>query len=164
MAVSAENPEAMVLGDPVFGGDAPAIRVNGRKISNFWANLETLWAGIHDSLFGFRLYPLNEFCRAMHETRFARRFDFDVEVAVRLCWNGVPVVNERVPVRYYSAEEGGVSQFRYLRDNALLTWMHARLLAGFFIRLPRKILRPRAARKKRGPGGVVSTVPTDPLP
>jgi hypothetical protein len=44
-------------------------------------------------------------------------------------------------VRYYSAEEGGVSHFRYLRDNVLLTWMHARLFAGFVLRLPVLLLR-----------------------
>ena len=37
---------------------APPLRVGGRKISNWWANLETLWAGIGDSLFGFRVYPI----------------------------------------------------------------------------------------------------------
>ena len=55
---------------------------------------------------------------------------------MRICWNGVPVVNVPTPVRYISAADGGVSQFRYLRDNALLTWMHARLMCGFFLRLP----------------------------
>ena len=49
---------AMVLGEPVFDASAPAMRVEGRRISNWWANLETLWAGIHDSLFGFRVYPI----------------------------------------------------------------------------------------------------------
>ena len=39
--------------------------------------------------------------------------------------------------RYLSADEGGVSHFRYLRDNTLLTWMHTRLFLGFVLRLPR---------------------------
>ena len=54
---------------------------------------------------------------------------------------GVPIVNLPVPVRYLSLEEGGVSQFRYLRDNALLTWMHTRLFCGFLGRLPWLALR-----------------------
>ena len=37
-------------------------------------------------------------------------------------------------------EDGGVSQFRYLRDNTLLVLMHVRLLTGFLIRLPLLIL------------------------
>jgi hypothetical protein len=39
-------------------------------------------------------------------------------------------------VRYFSAQEGGVSHFKYLRDNVLLTWMHTRLFIGFVLRLP----------------------------
>jgi len=39
-------------------------------------------------------------------------------------------------VRYFRGDEGGVSHFHYWRDNALLTWMHARLLIGFVLRLP----------------------------
>ncbi len=136
MKLSIENPEAMILGEPIFDESAPASRVYGRKISNFWANLETLWAGIHDSLFGFRVYPIQALLKVMDETPFARRFDFDPEVAVRLAWQGVPIINAAVPVRYLSAEEGGVSQFRYLRDNCLLIGMHTRLFFGFILRIP----------------------------
>lgn len=135
------HPEAAVFGVPVFDASAPAIRVNGRKLSNFWANLETLGWGIDDSLFGMRLYPAEELLKVFRSTYFARRFDFDPECAVRLAWRGVPIINLRTPVRYPSKEEGGVSQFRYLRDNILLTWMHARLLAGFLLRMPYLVWR-----------------------
>lgn len=136
METSAARPEALVLGLPQFDASAPALRVNGRKASNFWANVETLWAGIGDSLFGFRVYPIGPLRAVMEGTRWARRFDFDPEVAVRLCWRGVPPINVPAPCRYFTAAEGGVSQFRYLRDNTLLTWMHARLMVGFLLRLP----------------------------
>lgn len=141
MTTSQRSPCAMVLGKPVFGAEAPALRVNGRKVSNGWANLETLWMGIGDSLFGFRVYPIAPLIRAMRSTRFMRRFDFDPEAVVRLCWSGVRPINVDAPVRYLSAEEGGVSHFNYLRDNALLTWMHARLFLGFLLRLPWLIWR-----------------------
>lgn len=136
MAASQAQPAAMVLGRPVFGPEAPRVRVWGRKISNGWANLETLGAGIGDSLYGFRVYPIAPLLRVMQGQRFMRRFDFDPEAAVRLAWAGVPAINRPAPVRYFSAAEGGVSHFKYLRDNALLTWMHLRLLAGFAWRLP----------------------------
>lgn len=143
LETSARHPEAIVFGKPVFDASAPAIRVNGRKVSNFWTHLETLFWGVGDSLFGMRLYPLADLIAVMRSTRFARRFDFEPEVAVRLCWRGVPVINLPTPVRYPSKEDGGVSQFRYLRDNTLLTWMHLRLLGGFLVRLPVLILRGR---------------------
>ena len=141
MAESARQPAAMILGVPVFDASAPALRVRGRRVSNWWANLETLWSGIGDSLFGFRVYPLAALLRVMRGQPWMRRFDFDVEAAVRLCWLGVKPVNLPAPVRYYSAAEGGVSHFRYVRDNALLSWMHLRLFAGFVLRLPLLLAR-----------------------
>jgi glycosyltransferase involved in cell wall biosynthesis len=147
MAASASRPEAMVLGDPVFDASAPAIRVKGRRISNWWANFETLWAGIHDSLFGFRVYPIAPLVREMHRSIGMRRFDFDVEAAVRLSWRGVPALNLRAPVRYFSAAEGGVSHFNYWRDNVLLTSMHTRLFCGFLVRFPLLLVRRLAGRR-----------------
>ena len=136
MAASLQNPRAMVLGKPVFAADAPSLRVQGRKISNSWAHLETLWAGIGDSLYGFRVYPIAPLRQVMRGQRWMRRFDFDPEAAVRLSWRGVPALNLPAPVRYLRADEGGVSHFNYLRDNTLLTWMHTRLFLGFLLRLP----------------------------
>jgi glycosyltransferase involved in cell wall biosynthesis len=136
MQASQAAPRAMVLGVPEFGPEAPRVRVLGRKISNGWANLETLGAGIGDSLYGFRVYPIAPLIEVMRGQHFMRRFDFDPEAAVRMVWAGVPPLNLPAPVRYFSAEEGGVSHFNYLRDNVLLTWMHARLFFGFLWRLP----------------------------
>ena len=141
MAASQAAPAAMILGKPVFGPEAPALRVNGRKVSNGWANFETLWMGIGDSLYGFRVYPIAPLMRIMQGRRWKRRYDFDPEAVVRLCWAGVRPINKDAPVRYLSAEEGGVSHFRYLRDNILLTWMHTRLFLGFVGRLPLLLLR-----------------------
>jgi hypothetical protein len=140
-ALSAAHPEAAVFGRPIFDSAAPALRVNGRKISNFWANLETLGWGVDDSLFGMRLYPAQDLLAVLESTSFARRFDFDPEVAVRLAWRGVPIINLPTPVRYPSKEEGGISQFRYFRDNTLLSWMHLRLFLGFLGRLPLLVAR-----------------------
>jgi glycosyltransferase involved in cell wall biosynthesis len=141
MARSVRMPSAMVLGVPVFDASAPLLRVKGRQISNWWANLETLWAGIGDSLYGFRVYPIAPLCRVMQGQRWMRRFDFDPEAAVRLCWSGVRPVNIPAPVKYLRADEGGVSHFNYWRDNRLLTWMHTRLMIGFALRLPLLVYR-----------------------
>jgi glycosyltransferase involved in cell wall biosynthesis len=152
MALSAARPEAMVLGKPIFGPEAPMERVRGRRISNFFADLETLWHGIGDSLFGFRVYPVRPLLQVMRSRRWMRRYDFDAEAAVRLSWMRVPALNVPVPVRYLRPEEGGVSHFRYGRDNLLLTWMHLRLGGGFLLRLPLLLARrgsaPRPSRHR----------------
>ena len=139
MARSEAEPASLILGKPVFDASAPALRVNGRKVSNGWANLETLWVGLGDSLYGFRVYPMRELQTVMLNNRWMRRFDFDPEAAVRLCWAGLKPVNIDAPVQYFSTEEGGVSHFKYGRDNLLLTWMHIRLMLGFVLQLPRLI-------------------------
>lgn len=141
MAASMATPGAMILGVPKFGPEAPRLRVGGRRISNGWANLETLWSGIGDSLFGFRVYPIVPLLRIMQARSGMRGFDFDPEAAVRLSWAGVRVQNLTARVRYIAAADGGVSHFRYGRDNLLLTRMHARLFLGFLARLPLLLAR-----------------------
>jgi hypothetical protein len=84
----------------------------------------------------------------MRSHLWMRRFDFDVEIVVRLSWSGVEAINLPAKVRYFTPEEGGVSHFNYLRDNVLLTSMHTRLFAGFLLRLPLLLAR-LAGRRKR---------------
>ena len=136
MQISTQNPGAMILGKPVFDDSAPQIRVQGRKISNFLANLDTLWMGIGDCLYGFRVYPVAPLRSIMQKHRFMRRFDFDIEAVVRLCWGNIRPINVDAPVKYLNAQEGGVSHFNYWRDNTLLTGMHIRLIAECILRLP----------------------------
>ena len=136
MQASQARPDTLVLGRPIFDASAPRIRVWGRKLSNGWTHIETLWAGVGDSLYGFRIYPVNALIDVMRAQPWMRRFDFDTEAVVRLIWNGVKPINVDAPVKYLSASEGGVSHFNYVRDNLLLSWMHARLMGEFLLRLP----------------------------
>ncbi|MBL8302108.1 MAG: glycosyltransferase family 2 protein, partial [Ideonella sp.] len=80
--------------------------------------------------------PVAALATVMARQPWMRRFDFDTEAVVRLAWGGVKPVNLDAPVRYLRADEGGVSHFRYGRDNLLLTWMHLRLMLEFALRLP----------------------------
>lgn len=139
MEASALHPEAMILGQPIFGEDAPPERVKGRRIGNWWANLETLWGGIGDSLFGFRVYPVAPSMKILKGIRGGRRFDFDTQLAVRLYWEGVPAVNIPTRVRYPRRESGGVTHFHYLRDNLLLIRVHVMLAFRSLLLLPRLI-------------------------
>jgi glycosyltransferase involved in cell wall biosynthesis len=140
-----ENPDALILGQPIFGPDAPALRVHGRRAGNFFTRLNTGWANVGDSLFGFRVYPVAETVAIMESIRTARRYDFDTEIVVRLCWAGFRPINVPVPVRYFSPADGGSTHFRYLRDNTLLVWTHARLFFGMLARLPQIVSQRRKA-------------------
>jgi len=148
---SEARPDAMVLGVPQFGPDAPAIRVGGRRISNWLARLETGGDSIGDSLFGFRVYPIGKLLPIMQRSCRMRRFDFDPEAAVRLSWAGVPAINLPVPVRYPRPEQGGVSHFRYGRDNLLLARMHARLIIEALAQRRTASRASRVPTTRRGP-------------
>jgi glycosyltransferase involved in cell wall biosynthesis len=143
VALSQAHPDAMVLGVPVFDASAPAIRVAGHRVSKFLADVVTLRSGIGNPLFGFRVYPVAELLEVFEETRWMRRFDFDSEAVIRLSWHGVPAINLPTPVRYFRRADGGVSHFRYLRDNLLLLAMYARLFAALIPNLLRSLVQRR---------------------
>jgi glycosyltransferase involved in cell wall biosynthesis len=155
MARSIAEPASIVLGVPVFDASAPRIRVQGRKLSNWWTSVETVGREIGDSLYGFRVYPIADLAAVMRVQPWMRRFDFDPEAAVRLVWRGLKPINIRAPVRYLKREEGGVSHFNYYRDNALLTFMHTRLVVEFVLRLPFLLWRKAARSSRRSRAGSV---------
>jgi glycosyltransferase involved in cell wall biosynthesis len=130
METSAGAPGSVVCGRPVFGPEAPRVRLVGRKLSVGLVHLETSGRGAADPLFGFRVYPLGPLVRILEGTRGARRYDFDPEMAVRLAWAGTPAINLDAACTYVGAESGGVSHFRYLRDNLGMIAMHARLISA----------------------------------
>ena len=145
MAASRAAPEAMILGQPVFGSDAPRHRLLGRRLSNLGGRIATRGGAVGDVLFGFRVYPLAPLLAVMAATRRMRGFDFDPEAVVRLTWAGVPACHLSAPVRYVERGAGGVSHFNYLRDNLLLSWMHLRLCARGRLAPPRAAV-PSARR------------------
>ena len=126
-------PQDLIMGDPVFGPDVPTARLKGRKLTIWWTDLETPGARLGDTLFGMRLYPLDGLRKAFRQTPFARGYDFDPEVAVRLAWMGHRPRQLSVPVRYLRPGEGGISHFNYLRDNFKLTLLHFRLVPEFLL-------------------------------
>lgn len=118
------RPEALVLGAPVFDESAPRSRLRARQITIFWTNFEAGAGVITDPMCGFRVYPVEA---ALAAGARGDAMDFDPEVAVKMVWGGAPVVNVPTRVRYVLRAEGGVSHFRLVRDNALISWMHTRL-------------------------------------
>ncbi|MCL2447918.1 MAG: glycosyltransferase family 2 protein [Polyangiaceae bacterium] len=135
-----DNPDALVLGCPVFDASAPKSRLIGRRITQFWSSVETFGRVIADPMCGFRVYPL---VSAIASGARGNAMDFDPEIAVRMVWAGVRVINLPTRVRYVSREDGGVSHFRMFEDNALISWMHTRMVLGALLRLPLFLFRRR---------------------
>ncbi|MEN9359716.1 MAG: hypothetical protein RL095_1251 [Verrucomicrobiota bacterium] len=133
------NPDKLVLGRPIYGPEVPRARLYGRWITHLFVFLETLSFDIRDSMCGFRAYPLPA-CRELilSGERLGNRMDFDTEIAVRLYWRGLRVVEFPVPVSY---PPDGISHFSLCRENRLITAMHTRLCFGLIPRLPRLLMR-----------------------
>lgn len=134
LAASRTHPDATICGRPIYGEDAPKSRLYGRKITNFWIWVNTGSRELPDGMCGFRLYPIAPFIAVLNHCRIGQRMDFDVEILVRLHWQGMRFIWIDTPVQY---AEDGVSHFDTLKDNIDISKMHARL---FFIRLKNQLL------------------------
>ncbi len=143
LAAGEEHPDAIICGEPQFDESISPLRYYGRYLTHSLVWLETLSFDIRDAMCGFRLYPLESMVELVDRVNIGSRMAFDPEILVRASWAGVPT--RFVPVRVHYPE-GGASHFHYLRDNALITWMHTRLIAGMLLRSPCLILR-----RARGP-------------
>jgi hypothetical protein len=119
------QPEALVLGRPIFGPDSPRARRYGRRLSQAFVWAVTGSFAIEDPLCGFRCFPLRRTVPLLDAVSLGDRMEFDPEIVVRLAWDGVPIVNVPTRVRYFT---GGLSNFRIVRDNALIVRAYARLV------------------------------------
>lgn len=133
LALSREHPQAVICGQPVYDESVPKGRLYGRYATHIWVWINTLSLEIRDSMCGFRIYPLAPVVGLIDQVRLGRRMDFDPELLVRLHWRRVPLVS--VPTRV-SYPLDGISHFKLLKDNVLISGMHARLFAGMLARLP----------------------------
>lgn len=138
LSLASENPGAVVTGRPVFDASAPKGRQLARYLTHVWVWIETLSFTIRDSMCGFRVYPLEPVLQLADRTKLGQRMDFDPEVLVRLFWMGIPVVSLPTAVSY---PKDGVSHFRILHDNLLITRMHVRLVFGMLWRAPLLLYR-----------------------
>jgi len=138
LAAAAAAPGAMVCGKPIYDDSVPRARLYGRYLTHACVWAETLSFDIADSMCGYRLYPLGPTRAEIARKPLPARMDFDTEIAVRLFWRGVPVINLPTRVIY---PENGLSHFRMWRDNARITAMHTRLLLGMLPRAPHLLLR-----------------------
>ncbi|QSX33924.1 glycosyltransferase family 2 protein [Shewanella avicenniae] len=141
MEQAEQQPHALISGLPQYDESIPKARLYGRYITHFWVWIETLSLQIQDSMCGFRIYPLAA-CHVLMQSgeTIGERMDFDTEIMVRLFWRGVPTVHLPTKVIY---PDNGVSHFRGVADNWLISKMHTRL---FFGMLWRKLTGQRFAR------------------
>lgn len=109
----------------------------GNKFSNFWYKVETGIA-LPDTQTGYRLYPL----QALKKMKFfTRKYEFEIEVIVRLAWAGVKVVSVPITV-YYPPKDERISHFRPFKDFTRISIVNTVLVTiGFCYIWPRNFFR-----------------------
>ncbi|MGR5266352.1 glycosyltransferase family 2 protein [Vibrio astriarenae] len=132
------SPHKLISGQPVYGESVPKARLYGRYATHISVWIETLSLQIKDSMIGFRVYPLSSCCDLLARKQLGTRMDFDIEVLVRLYWQGVDV--EYIPVEVHYPENG-LSHFSGLKDNARISWLHTRLITAMLPRIPSLLKR-----------------------
>ncbi len=111
------SPWSLIIGKRKFSGEhVPTSSKFGRKFSNFWVKYQT-GCTTEDSQSGFRSYPLF-FVQNMKF--FTKRYDFEIEVLIRLIWKKVPVREITIDV-YYPPGNERVSHFDKLWDNVKIS-------------------------------------------
>lgn len=115
--------------------NVPRSSLFGRDFSNFWVRLEC-GLTLPDTQSGYRLYPA-EF---LERSRFlSRRYTFEIEVLVRGCWAGLPILSTPVSV-YYPPGDERISHFHKFKDNLRLSCLHTFLVTRSLIPWPHRRL------------------------
>ena len=130
------HPNAVIMGARNLEADGmPAKNGFANRFSNFWFRLQT---GIYmpDTQTGFRLYPLK---KIENINFFTTRFEFEIEVIVKLAWRDVPFVSVPIQVKYDPNER--VSHFRPGPDFTRISFLNAwfTILTAAY-HLPRRLL------------------------
>ena len=138
LKLAQENPQAIINGRPIYDESVPKARLYGRYATHIWVWINTLSLQIHDSMCGFRVYPVAAVQSLQARHKVGVRMNFDTDILVRLYWDGLRVINQPTRVAYPS---DGVSHFRVWADNVQISLMHARLFFGMLPRIARLIAR-----------------------
>ncbi len=135
---SAAQPGHLICGYPQFDHSVPKGRLYARYITHVWVWINSLSLQIRDSMCGFRIYPLASTLALINSVKMGKRMDFDTEVLVRLSWRNQAMIWLPVKVQY---PQDGLSHFRVLLDNVLISKMHAILFFGMLWRSPAILAR-----------------------
>lgn len=133
IAAAAAETGALICGEPHFDASIPRHRLYFRYLTHAMVWLNTLSFDIPDSMCGLRVYPLAVVLPFIEAERPGRRMEFDIEILVRLHWRGATMRWIPSRVRY---PQDGVSHFRLVKDNWLITLMHMCLFLGMLRRSP----------------------------
>ena len=131
------NQRPIVVGCRQDMRSAPWTSRSGREFSNFW-----VWVSggprLSDSQSGFRVYPIPE---TLALAVRARRYQYEIEVLVKACRQGLPIIEAPVGVVYQS-DIPRISHFHPFQDFLRNTGTFSRLIT-------RRVFTPGLWRRRR---------------
>ncbi len=131
--------------------NVPTVSKFGREFSNFWVGYQT-GHKVHDSQSGYRLYPLFH----LQNWKFwTRKYDFEIEVLIRLIWSGVGITEVEIQVHYPKASER-VSHFDKFWDNVRISTLNTILVVVSLLKLHRE---PKSSGLAMGLGVFIGSTP-----
>ena len=134
VAKAKENPSHLIVGVRRFEENVPRASHVGRWFSNFWIKVAS-GVSVNDSQSGFRIYSLTYFANL---TFVGRRYEFEVEVMVKLFREGAGLSEVPISV-YYPPPEERVSHFKALPDTLRISCINTYLIFLRFV--PKKLAK-----------------------
>ncbi len=141
LEASVKNPNAIIMGSRNMDqASVPGKSSFGHKFSNFWFYVET-GIKLPDTQTGFRLYPLQEIRKRKYYTN---KFEFEIEVIVKMAWRFVQF--ESIPIKVLYDPNERVSHFRPFKDFTRISFLNTylvimTLLWHLHVRLIRKVYK-----------------------
>ncbi|RME73725.1 MAG: DUF2062 domain-containing protein, partial [Planctomycetota bacterium] len=141
-----KNPQQILIGVRNLKGCGRPLKSRILRLnSNFWSFLAT-GRRTRDSQSGFRAYPLQPLLEIDLDTQ---KYDFEIEVLVKLIWYGLDISFIPVEVGY---GPGSISHFRPFKDFLLVGRLFIKLIfQALFLPLPiRRVLILKKNKKEKG--------------
>jgi len=135
-----KHPYCVIIGQPVFDQSIPRIRYYSRYLTHIWVWINTVSFKLKDTMCGFRIYPVSIVCDYVNHHHTGDHMEFDIEILVKLFRQQVCIESLLTSVNY---PEDGVSHFRFCKDNALISRMHAGLFCSLFTSYFPQLLKRR---------------------
>lgn len=132
-----QNKGAVIMGSRNMTQESvPGKSSFGNKFSNFWFKLET-GISLPDTQTGYRAYPLKHVNKRRY---FTNKFEFEIEVLVKLAWRDCKILP--IPIKVLYDPDERVSHFRpfwdFFRISCLNVYFVTLTVLWFF---PRRMFR-----------------------
>ncbi len=140
--LSRQHPNRIIVGTRSVKDNLMA----GTKIGLFFSNLffpVCTFQKCQDTQSGYRLYPIH----AMESLKLSSsRYDFEIEILVKSCWEGIQIGHLPI-VAHYSSPEERISHLKVGRDGLRGTIIYTKLIFMALFKLPRYLLKYKGVKQ-----------------